>query len=184
MQKILTPNRQKPSWSHGKLIFLCLFLMTNPAVLAISKAIDCMWKWGGGGGGMPYSYIPEGCIIFGPQSARIFIFSDCFLTILHAIYLVSNKVALNQAKITVFLHLSFNYLRTCLPLLRKFELLKIVWPGMEKSVKDLANRSEGIQYYPEWQGFYTFFHLSCSEECRQNPFCLPKWRMFSLDQPT
>ena len=56
---------------------------------------------------MPYSYIPEGCIIFGPQSARIFIFSDCFLTILHAIYLVSNKVALNQAKITVFLHLSY-----------------------------------------------------------------------------
>ena len=27
---------------------------------------------------------------------------------------------------------------------------------MEKSVKDLANRSEGVQYYPECQGFYTF----------------------------
>ena len=56
---------------------------------------------------MPYSYIPEGCIIFGPQSALIFTFSDRFLTILHAIYLVSNKVALNQAKNTVFLHLSY-----------------------------------------------------------------------------
>ena len=26
-----------------------------------------------------------------------------------------------------------------------------------KSVKDLANRSEGVKSYPECQGFYTFF---------------------------
>ena len=31
---------------------------------------------------------------------------------------------------------------------------------MEKSVIDLVNRPEGIQYYPEYQGFTTFpsFH--------------------------
>ena len=37
-----------------------------------------------------------------------FIFSDRLLNILLAMYLVSNKVASNPAKITVFLHLSYN----------------------------------------------------------------------------
>ena len=39
--------------------------------------------------------IPEGCVLVGPQNARFFIFSDRLLAILHAMYLVSNKVALN-----------------------------------------------------------------------------------------
>ena len=56
-------------------------------------------------------------------------FGGRFLTNLHAIYSVSNKVASNKAKITAFLHLSYNYLRTCHPSSPNFELLKIVWPG-------------------------------------------------------
>ena len=40
----------------------------------------------------PYSDISEECILVGPQFAWIFTFSDRLLTILHAIYLVSNKV--------------------------------------------------------------------------------------------
>ena len=49
---------------------------------------------------MAVSNIPEGCILVGPQSTRIFIFTfiNRSLTILHAMYLASNKVALNQAK--------------------------------------------------------------------------------------
>ena len=39
--------------------------------------------------------IPEGCVLVGPLSLRILIFSDHILTILHAMYLVSNKVASN-----------------------------------------------------------------------------------------
>ena len=54
----------------------------------------------------PYLDKPEGCVLFVPQNSQIFIFSNGLLTILHAVYLVSNKVASNQAKITVFLHLS------------------------------------------------------------------------------
>ena len=57
-----------------------------------------------------YSDIPDGCVLFGPGNARFFIFSDSLLAISHAMYLVSNKVALSQAKITVFLHISYNYL--------------------------------------------------------------------------
>ena len=47
------------------------------------------------GGDTPYSDIPEGCVLFGPQNARFFIFSDHLLSISHAMYLVSNKDALN-----------------------------------------------------------------------------------------
>ena len=43
-----------------------------------------------------------------PLNCTFFIFSDQLLNILLAMYLVSNKVASNPAKITVFLHLSYN----------------------------------------------------------------------------
>ena len=43
----------------------------------------------------PISDIPEGCVLFGLLIARFFIFSDRLLNILLAMYLVSNKVALN-----------------------------------------------------------------------------------------
>ena len=43
----------------------------------------------------PYSDIPEGCVLVGPRNSRFFIFSDRLLAILHAMYLVSNKVASN-----------------------------------------------------------------------------------------
>ena len=62
-----------------------------------------------------YSEIPEVCVLFGSRNSRFFIFSDHSLTILHAMYLVSNKVASNQAKIIVFLHISYNYLLTYMP---------------------------------------------------------------------
>ena len=32
-------------------------------------------------------------------------------------------------------------------------------------------------------GIWHFFHFSCSTECRQSPFCLLKWYIFSLDLP-
>ena len=76
-----------------------------------------------------WTYIPEGCVLVGPRNARFFTFSDSLLTILHAIYLVSDKVASNRAKITVFSHISYIYLRTSHPSSQKFELLKIVLPG-------------------------------------------------------
>ena len=57
---------------------------------------------------MVYSDIQEGCVLFGPRNSRFFIFSDRILTISHAMYLVSNKVASNEAKITVFLHFLYN----------------------------------------------------------------------------
>ena len=73
-------------------------------------------------------------------------------------YLVSNKVASNQAKITVFLHILYNYLRTCHSSLPRFELLKIVFFQEDgKSVKYLENRSEGVQYYPKFKAFDIFF---------------------------
>ena len=79
-----------------------------------------------------YSDITEGCVLFGPRNSRFFIFSDHLLTITHAMYLLSNKVASNQAKITVFLHVLYNYLHTCYHSSSKFELLKIVLPGRWK----------------------------------------------------
>ena len=57
-----------------------------------------------------YSDILEGRIFFGPRNARFFIFSDFLLTILHALYLVSNKVASNGAKITIFLHILYSWI--------------------------------------------------------------------------
>ena len=38
----------------------------------------------------PYSDIPEGCILVGPQNSHFFIFRDRLLTILHDMYLVPN----------------------------------------------------------------------------------------------
>ena len=74
-------------------------------------------------------------------------------------YLVSSKVASNQAKITNFLHLSYIQLATYTP-----SIITRIWTSqknfawkMEKSVKDMGNRSEGVQSYPECQGFHTFF---------------------------
>ena len=55
----------------------------------------------------PYSDIPEGCVLFGPRDSRFCIFSDNLFTILHAMHLVSNKVASNQAKITTRFHILF-----------------------------------------------------------------------------
>ena len=78
------------------------------------------------------SDIPEECVLVGPRNARIFIFSDRILTIPRAMYLVSNKVASNEAKITVFLPISYNYLRTCYPSSPNFELLKKKLPGRLK----------------------------------------------------
>ena len=86
-----------------------------------------------------------------PSKCTIFIFSDSLLSILHAMYLISHKVASNQAKINVFLHISFNYLRTYHLSSPKF------WPWGWKSLKYLPNRSEGVQCFSECQGFYTFF---------------------------
>ena len=43
----------------------------------------------------PYSDIPEGCVLVGPRNSQFLIFSDRLLTISHAMYLVSNKVASN-----------------------------------------------------------------------------------------
>ena len=81
-----------------------------------------------------HKYVPEGCVLVGPQSAWCFTFSDLFLTILLTMHLVSNKVDSNRTKITVFLHISYIYLRTCHPSSPKFELLKIVSPGRWKKV--------------------------------------------------
>ena len=44
---------------------------------------------------MPYLDIPEGCVLVGPQNSTFFIFNDRILTILQAMYLVSNNVASN-----------------------------------------------------------------------------------------
>ena len=49
------------------------------------------------------------------------------------------------------------YLGTCHPTLPKIELLKIIWPGRWKSAKYLSNGSEGVQCYPEFEAFDTFF---------------------------
>ena len=56
----------------------------------------------------PYLEVPEGCVLVCHSIARFLIFSDRLLNILLAMYLVSNKVASNPDKITVFLHLSYN----------------------------------------------------------------------------
>ena len=90
----------------------------------------------GGRAGTPYSNITEGCVLVVPQNSRIFIFSDRILTILQAMYLVSNKVTSNEAKNTVFLHISYNYLHTCNPSSQNFELLKIVSPERLKKVSN------------------------------------------------
>ena len=50
-----------------------------------------------------------------PSKCMNFVFSNCILTILHAMHLVSNKVASNWAKITVFLHTYIMQLSTYMP---------------------------------------------------------------------
>ena len=82
-----------------------------------------------------------------PSICTFFTFSDRLLTILHAMHLISNRVALNRTKITNFLHISYYYQRSCQELSPKFELLTFFWPGRWKSVKYLTNRSEGVQCY-------------------------------------
>ena len=84
--------------------------------------------------GTAVSEIPKGCVLVSPQNALFFTFSDRLLTISHAMYLVSNKVTSNRTKITVFLHISYIYLRTCHPSSPKFELLKIIPPRTWKKV--------------------------------------------------
>ena len=37
---------------------------------------------------------------------------------------------------------------------------------------------KGVKCYPEFEVFDTFYHLSCSAECWQSPFCLLKWPIF------
>ena len=94
-------------------------------------------KDGENNGGMEntaVSDIPEGCVLVGPRNARFFTFSDRLLTILHSIYLVSNKVTSNRTKTAIFLHISYIYLRTCHPSSPTFELLKIGSLGRWKKV--------------------------------------------------
>ena len=126
------------------------------------------------------SDIPEGWVLVSPQNARFFIFSDRLLTISHAMYLVSNKVTSNRTEITIFLHISYIYLRTCHPSSPKFELLKIVLLGRWKKVSNTwqtvlreSNTTRNSRYLT------LIFQFSCSTECRQSPFCLPNWRIFS-----
>ena len=119
-----------------------------------------------------YSDILEGRIFFGPRNARFFIFSDFLLTILHAMYLGSNKIASNEAKITVFLHISHN---TCHPSSPKFELLKIAWAGRwDKKCQRPGKLSWGSPILPRMSGFLHLFQFSCSKKCRQSPYCLLK----------
>ena len=98
-------------------------------------------------------------------------------------YLVSSKVALNQAKIAVFLHLSYNYLRTCHPLSPNFELLKIICPGRQKSVKDLPNRSEGVHYCPKCQSFLNIFFMLHARQNVGKVHSASQNDVFSLDRP-
>ena len=65
----------------------------------------------------------------------IFTFGNHLLRILHAVYLVSNKVALNPAKITVFLHLSFNQLPTRHQLSPRFDFSKLCLEDRKKVSK-------------------------------------------------
>ena len=90
----------------------------------------------------------EGCVLVGHCIARFLIFSDRLLNILLAMYLVSNKVASNPAKITVFLHLS--------------------------------NRSEGVQSYPECQGFNTLFSVFMLYRISAKSILPPKIAYFFL----
>ena len=49
------------------------------------------------------SDIPEGYTIYSVLNPHVIVaFGDCFLTILHAMYLISNKVASDKVKIAVF----------------------------------------------------------------------------------
>ena len=122
---------------------------------------------------MPSSDIPEGCVLVGPRNSRFFIFSDQLLAILHAMYLVSNKVASNEAKITVFLHISYNYLCTCHPSSPKCCPCQFCLAWKMKNVKYLQNRSERVSNSTRNLSYLTyFFQFSCSAECRQSLLCL------------
>ena len=116
----------------------------------------------------PYSDIPEGCVLVGLRSSRFFIFGDRSLTISHATYLVSSKVASNEAKITVFLHISCNYL-TRHPSSPNFELPKIVLPGRWKKVSNTCQTVLRESSATRNLGYLTLvFRVSCSTEFWQS----------------
>ena len=144
------------------------------------EKVDSSWSW--------YShpirtYIPEGCVLVGPRNSRFSIFSDRLLTVSHAIYLVSNKVASNYAKITVFLHISYNYLRTCHPSSPTFELLKIVWPGRWKKCQIPAKLFWGSPVLPGIWGIWYFFSVFVLYSMLTNSILPPKMTHFSLNIP-
>ena len=136
--------------------------------------------------GTPYSDIPEGCVLVDPRNARSFVFSDCTLTVTHAMYLVSNKVASNDATITVFLHtyivLTIIYVHV-IHHRQNLNFSKLFRLEDGKSVKYLANRSEGVQYNPECQGFYTFFSVFMLYRMLATSIPPPKMTHFSLNIP-
>ena len=51
---------------------------------------------------------------------------------------------------------------------------------IEKSVKDMANRSEGGQYYPKCQGFNTFFPVFMLYRMSAKSMLYPETEYFSL----
>ena len=90
------------------------------------------------------SDIPEECVLVGTRYARIFIFSNHLLTILHTMYLVSNKVTSNYIGQN---HRFLTYIAQLSMYMPPF--IAKIWTSqnclawmMEKSVKYLPNRSE------------------------------------------
>ena len=72
-------------------------------------------------------------------------------------YLISNKLASNEANIPVsYIYRTLIYAHV---IHYRQNLNFSILFGLEdrKSIKDPPNRSEGVQYYPECQGFYIFF---------------------------
>ena len=98
-------------------------------------------------------------------------------------YLVSNKFALNKAKITVFLHTSYTYLRTRHQSSPKFELLKIVLPGRWKkmskpwqTVVKESNTTRNVRSFTLFSVFMLYRMLAKS-------ILSPKMTHFSLNIP-
>ena len=85
----------------------CLTTWSQPRSRSGGQAVSCpsrwRWMWSHGNfghtGGVRFSQ---------PLNCTFLIFSGRLLNSLLAMYLVSNKVDSNLAKITVFLHLSYN----------------------------------------------------------------------------
>ena len=116
--------------------------------------------------------VPEGCVLVGPRNSQ-------------AMYLVSNKVASNWGKITVFLHLSYNYLCTYMP-----SLIAKIWTSQNCLAWKMKNKKCQIPAKPFWAspvlpGIWDVWHFlfrfsySYSTEWRQSQFCILKWRIFS-----